>query len=131
MNWLTQTIGTGLIIIAAIDIFITVLYPRTGNSIVSLPLGRGVWHIFRWLARWTKSVRLMAYCGSVVLVVVAIFWIALFLIGFALIVWSMLGEEIVASSGKTPTDFGTAIYYSEFNFTTLGIGDLVPQSTVC
>ena len=131
MNWLTQTIGVGLIIIAAIDIFMTVLYPRTGNSIVSLPLGRGTWHIFRWLARWIKSDRLMAYCGSVVLVVVAIFWIALFIIGFALVVWSMLGDEIVASSGKTPTDFGTAIYYSGFNFTTLGIGDLVPQSTIC
>ena len=131
MNWLTQTIGIGLIIIAAIDIFITVLYPRTGNSIVSLPLGRGIWQVFRWLARWLKSDRLMAYCGSVVLVVVAIFWIALFIIGFALVVWSMLGEEIVASQGKTPTDFGTAIYYSGFNFTTLGIGDLVPQSTIC
>ena len=131
MNWLTQTIGVGLIIIAAIDIFITVLYPRTGNSIVSLPLGRGIWQVFRRLARWTKSDRLMAYCGSVVLVVVAIFWIALFIIGFALVVWSMLGDEIVASSGKTPTDFGTAIYYSGFNFTTLGIGDLVPQETIC
>ena len=64
MNWLTQTIGIGLIIIAAIDIFITVLYPRTGNSIVSLPLGRGIWHIFRWLARSMNSDRLMAYCGS-------------------------------------------------------------------
>ena len=58
----------------------------------------------------------MAYCGSVVLVVVAIFWIALFIIGFALIVWSMLGDKIVASSGKTPTDFGTAIYYSGYRF---------------
>jgi hypothetical protein len=38
MTWLTQTIGIILIIIAAIDIFITVLYPRTGNSIISLPL---------------------------------------------------------------------------------------------
>ena len=96
-----------------------------------MPLGRGIWQIFRRLARWTKSDRLMAYCGSVVLVVVAIFWIALFIIGFALVVWSMLGDEIVASSGKTPTDFGTAVYYSGFNFTTLGVGDLVPQETTC
>ena len=124
-------LNVALIIITAIDIFITVLYPRTGKSIVSLPLGRGIWQIFRRLARWTKSDRLMAYCGSVVLVVVAIFWIALFIIGFALVVWSMLGDEIVASSGKTPTDFGTAVYYSGFNFTTLGVGDLVPQETTC
>lgn len=128
MNWLTQTIGIILIIIAAIDIFITVLYPRISNSIISLPLGKGIWRIFRWLARWMKSDRILAYCGSVVLVFVAIFWITLFIFGFALIVWSMLGDEIVASQGKTPTDFGTALYYSGFNFTTLGVGDLVPQT---
>lgn len=131
MNWLTQTTGVGLIIIAAVDIFVTALYPRTGNSIVSQPLGKGTWRIFRWLARWPKSDYLMAYCGSVILVVVAIFWITLFIIGFALIIWPMLGNEILSSSGKTPTDFGTAVYYSGFNFTTLGVGDLVPKTTTC
>lgn len=43
----------------------------------------------------------------------------------------MSGNQILASQGKTPTDFGTALYYSGFNFTTLGIGDLVPQNTIC
>ena len=37
MAWLTR-IGVVLIVIAAVDIFMTVLYPRTGNSILSMPL---------------------------------------------------------------------------------------------
>lgn len=130
MAGLTQVIGAIVIIIAAIDIFITVLYPRTGNSILSLPLSKGIWQIFRQIARWSKSDRILAYCGSVVLVAIASVWTTLFIIGFALIVWSALGEGIQASQGKTSTDFGTALYYSGFNFTTLGVGDLVPKNTV-
>ena len=65
------------------------------------------------------------------MIVIAVVWIALFILGFAFVNWPVLGDEIVASQGKTPTDFGTALYYSGFNFTTLGIGNLVPKTTVC
>jgi hypothetical protein len=131
MAWLTQTVGVVLIIIAAVDIFMTVLYPRTGKSVLSMALSKGIWSIFRQVAHWIKSDRLLSYCGSVVLIVIALVWISLFIVGFALFVWSSLGNGIQASQGKTPTDFGTALYYSGFNFTTLGIGDLVPRTTVC
>ena len=131
MTWFTRTLGVVLIAIATVDIFITVLYPRTGNSLLSMPICKGTWNIFRQVARWSKSDRLLSYCGSVILVSIATVWIALFILGFALIVWTMLGDEIVSSQGKTPTDFGTALYYSGYNFTTLGMGNLVPQSTIC
>ena len=139
MAWLTRTLGVVLIAIAIIDIFMTVLYPRTGKSLLSMPVSKGTWKIFRQVARWSKSVtrsdaegsRVLSYCGSVVLVFIAIVWIASFIIGFGLIVWTMLGDQIVASQGKTPTGFGTALYYSGYNFTTLGIGNLIPKSTIC
>lgn len=75
--------------------------------------------------------RILAYCGSVVLVAIVLVWTALFIIGFALIVWSALGQGIQASQGKTPNDFATALYYSGFNFTILGVGDLIPKTTIC
>ena len=131
MAWLSRTFGIVLIVIAAVDIFMTVLYPRTGKSILSMPLSRVTWNIFRQVSRWSKSDRLLSYCGSVILVIIAVVWIALFIFGFAFFVWPVLGDEIVASQGKTPTDFGTALYYSGYNFTTLGLGNLVPKSTVC
>lgn len=131
MAWLTRTLGIVLVIIAAVDIFMTVLYPRTGNSILSMPISKGIWNVFRQVARWIKSDRLLSYCGSTILIAIAVVWITLFIIGFALINWPALGDEIVASQGKTPTDFGTALYYSGFNFTTLGIGNLVPKTTFC
>ncbi|WP_052056040.1 potassium channel family protein [Myxosarcina sp. GI1] len=130
MTWLTQTVGVVLIAIAMVDIFITVLYPRTGNSLLSMPISKGTWNIFRQVARWSKNDRLLSYCGSVILIIVAIVWIALFVIGFALFLLPALGTGIQATQGKIPTDFGTAVYYSGFNFTTLGVGDLVPKNTV-
>lgn len=131
MAWLTRIFGVVLVLIAAVDIFMTVLYPRTGNSILSMPIGKGMWNIFRQVARWSKSDRPLSYCGSIILVAIAVVWIALFIIGFAFVNWPVLGDDIQASQGKTPTDFGTALYYSGFNFTTLGIGNLVPKNTIC
>lgn len=55
MAWLSRTFGIVLIVIAAVDIFMTVLYPRTGKSILSMPISRGTWNIFRQLSRWSKS----------------------------------------------------------------------------
>jgi hypothetical protein len=36
----------------------------------------------------------------------------------------------IASEGQTPTDFITALYYSGFSLTTLGVGDLVPKTAI-
>ena len=55
MAWLSRTFGIVLIVIAAVDIFMTVLYPRTGKSILSMPISRGTWNIFRQVSRWSKS----------------------------------------------------------------------------
>lgn len=56
-------------------------------------------------------------------------WFLLLTSGFALIVWPALGASIQASQGPTPTDFATALYYSGYSFTTLGTGDIVPQTS--
>lgn len=56
MAWLTRTFGLVLIAIAAVDIFMTVLYPRTGNSVLSMPISQGMWKIFRQIARWSMAI---------------------------------------------------------------------------
>lgn len=129
MNWLLQLGGTGLILITTVDIFLTVLFPRTGNSLIGLPLSRGTWRLFRWTSRrFTEGQRILTYCGPTLIVAVAVAWIILFVTGFALVIWPALGDEIVASQDNTPTDLATAFYYSAYTFTTLGVGDLVPKT---
>jgi len=130
MGWLAQVIGMGLVLLAIADIYMTVLYPRGDKGIVSLPLSRGLWQLFRLIARATPKNRnsILSYMGPTLMVVTIVVWILLYLIGFALIYWPALGSEIQMESGETPTDFLAAIYYSGFTFSTLGTGDITPQT---
>lgn len=125
-----QLIGVAIILIAFVDVYLTVLYPRTGNSVISLKLSKATWELFRQMSRWpvVGSKNLLSYCGPTILVLTATLWVLAFALGFALLLWPALGTGIQASDGKTPTDFATALYYSGFALTTLGVGDLVPKT---
>ncbi|MBD2465144.1 two pore domain potassium channel family protein [Oscillatoria sp. FACHB-1407] len=134
MGWFTQLIGLGLVILALIDVFLSVLYPRSGKGWLSVPLSRGIWKLFGFMAdlpRWKRQKtrdRILSYAGPTVLVIVIAVWVLLLLFGFALMVWVALGSAIQSSNGPTPTDFITAFYYSGYTLTTSGFGDLVPQT---
>ncbi len=71
MGWLAQVIGTGLVLLAIADIYMTVLYPRGDKGIVSLPLSRGLWQLFRLIAGATPRNRnsILSYMGPTLLVV--------------------------------------------------------------
>lgn len=126
----SQAVGIGLILLASVDVFLTVFYPRTGKSVISLQLSKVTWELFRQISRWlpTNSKNILSYCGPILVVLIAVIWVCTFALGFALLFWPALGQGIQASQGKTPTDFATAFYYSGFTLTTLGVGDLVAKT---
>ena len=117
-------------LVALSDIFLTVLYARDGAGLLSDRLHKGVWRLFRSAARRLPRFkqRLLAFAGPLLLVVTALFWVGLLLLGFSLIAWPALGAQIRANSGPTPTDFAAALYYTGYNLTTLGTGDFVPHT---
>jgi hypothetical protein len=127
---LYQLLGAVIILAASVDIFLTVLYPRTGKSVISIKICRGTWELFRQLSRLPikGSKRILSYCGPSLVIIIVTTWVLAFTLGFALLVWPTLGVGIQASQGETPTDFLTALYYSGFTITTLGVGDLVPKT---
>lgn len=132
MSVLVQVVGTTLILLALVDIYLTVLHPRIDSSLISVPLARTAWQFFRSFV-WTfvpkKRYQLLSYSGPAIVVIIVAAWALLLTFGFALISWTGLGTAIQASQGQTPTDFFTALYYSGFSLTTLGTGDLVPQTS--
>ncbi|HEY9666120.1 MAG TPA: potassium channel family protein [Coleofasciculaceae cyanobacterium] len=130
MDWVAKIVGVGLVVLALVDLYLTVLYPRLSSGILSLPIGKGIWCLFRLAACSipSKDKRLLSHAGAIVLIAIVVVWICLLIGGFALIVWPALGSAIQASQGQTPTDFGTALYYSGYSLTTLGVGDLVPKT---
>ncbi|MGI0486743.1 potassium channel family protein [Pantanalinema rosaneae CENA516] len=131
MQILLQLIGTGLVLLALADIFLTVLHPRAESSVMSIPVARAVWGCFRSLASGLGKQRdsFLSYGGPIIIITIISVWVLLLLVGFALLIWPGLGTAIYAEQGKTPTDFITAVYYAGFALTTLGTGDLTPQTT--
>ncbi|MFL9459180.1 MULTISPECIES: potassium channel family protein [Nostocales] len=130
MKLLVQLVGAGLIVLSLLDIYLTVLFPRLGSSVLSLHLGKVMWRLFRFVARIMpfKDEKVLSHSGPVLMIATVVVWLSLLLYGFALIVWTELGWSIQASDGQTETNFISALYYSGFSLTTLGTGDLTPKT---
>jgi len=131
-SWIARVVGVVLALAVGEDIFYTVLFPGSGRGVLRVPLGRGVWRLFRLAARAVprRRDRLRAYSGPVLVTVNVAAWVLLLATGFAFIDWSALGSAIRASSGPTPTGFATALYYSAYALTTLGTGDIVAKTSL-
>lgn len=131
MNFFVQVVGAVLILLALLDIYLTVLHPRIESSLLSAKIAKGTWYCFRCIAQIFPKQRnqFLTYSGSTTIITIVVAWVLLLVIGFALIVWTGLGTAIQASQGQTPTDFATALYYSGYSLTTLGTGDLVPKTS--
>jgi hypothetical protein len=130
MKLLVQLVGVGLIVLSLLDIYLTVLFPRLGSSVLSLQLGKGMWRFFRLMAKIlpVKNEKVLSHSGPILMIATVAVWLGLLLFGFALIVWTELGWSIQSNKGQTETDFISALYYSGFSLTTLGTGDLTPET---
>lgn len=130
MSLLVQGVGLGLVLLACADICLTVLFPGVESSLISMPLSKGLWRLFHFLAHLIphRKKQLLFYSGPSLVIFLVVLWVSLLVVGFALMVWPGLGSAIQTSEGPTPTNFTTALYYSGYSLTTLGTGDLAPQT---
>lgn len=131
MSVVVSALGALIILVVLQDVFATVLFPASGRGLIRKPLARATWAGFRAAGRWVHGQRrrnLFSYGGPTQIALTLAVWFLLLLLGWALIYAPALGESIVASSGPTDTSWSTAVYYSGFTLTTLGTGDVVPDS---
>ena len=131
-GWLLNLGGVSLVLLTVTDIFLTVLHARGGAGILSPALSTSVWGVFRRSAQLLPqrySSAILSFAGPSLLVATVLTWALLLAVGFAFIIWPGLGTGVTASQGPTPTDFWTALYYSGYSLTTLGIGDLAPKTS--
>lgn len=122
--------GVGLIALALRDVFDTLFHPH-GRGIVSEVLIRAVWGVVRRLARGRP--RVLSYAGPVTFLSVVLSWVALVVVGFALITAPHLPDEYVLGFGVDPggtTGIVDSLYFSLVNMTSLGYGDIVAESDV-
>lgn len=131
---IAEQIG-GAVLVAAIlaDVFLTVLYARMGSGLLSPLIARIVWGCFAVVGRRVGRARakLLSFCGPIILVCLVLFWMLGLSVGNALLFQPMLGASLQASSGKTPTDFITALYAGGSSVSLVAASDFVPRrSTV-
>lgn len=124
-----QISGILIVLLTLLDVFLTVLYARMGSGVISPRLSHIVWRVFRVVARSVQSYcnRIASFCGPVILILLVFTWIAGLTLGNALLFHPVLGSAIQSSSGKTPTDFVSALYAGGSSISIVGSGGFSPQ----
>ncbi|MFL5519039.1 MAG: two pore domain potassium channel family protein [Gemmatimonadales bacterium] len=128
---LEQVIGAGIIVLALVDMFATVLYARINMGPASKLLSRTIWWAFHRVAGWFPQGRrdlIFSFCGPVVVSAMVLDWAMLLTVGSALLIHPALGTAVVASDGATPTDFVTALYAGGGSIAVVGASDFAPKT---
>lgn len=120
--------GIGLIALGLHDSFLTILHPDRDGK-VSYGLNRAIWRITVALAAVSPKRRsyTLGMAGPIMVISDILLWMALPILGYALVMWTAMGTGIRLPSG-VEGQFGDALYYSGVTFTTLGYGDVTPVS---
>ena len=122
---LATVVGVALLVLAIIDVIQTVFQP-IGDGWLSRHLERGIWAVFvRLRRRWPRP---MPFAGPVALFTIVGSWVALVVLGAALVYWPhfpggfMVDRSLVAAGDR----FLNAVYFSLVTLSTLGYGDISP-----
>ncbi len=120
--------GTAILILAVIDIFLTVIH-LGGGGILSKPLSEFIWKIFVLFANRNPESPSLKFAGSIMLVSLFFFWLGLIWVGFSLIFLSDENSVIDSLTGVNANAVGK-IYFVGYTLTSLGNGDLKSGSDV-
>lgn len=128
MTSLSEISGLGVIAVACFDIVVTVLSPEQHGGPLSRRAVSGVYRTALAASTLVGSRKPILCCGPLAVITLVAGWGGLLLFGCGLYCWPHLGDSILAASGETPTHFAAAVYHAGTNLTTLGSGDLLPQT---
>lgn len=123
--------GAVLMAAALLDVFVTVLYARAGTGILSPLVTRGVWRLFRVVARafGGRGGLVLSFCGPGVVVSLVFFWAFVLTLGAALIFHPFLGSGITAENGPTPEGFVTALFVAANSMSIVGSSGFSPRTS--
>src|SRR5438552_10744806 len=133
MAILTTLIAVLMILLVLIDGFEAIILPRrvAHDFRFTRLYYRTTWPLWRFLARQLPRSRrqfgFLSVYGPLSLLGLFASWVALLIVGFALLHWS-LGTNLLPADW--PMDFGTYLYVSGVTFFTLGFADVMPANPV-
>ena len=128
VGWVVTAVGAVLIVFALHEIFSTIWHPG-GRGGMTRKVMTGVWALSRsgGRQRWLHH-----RSGPLAMVAVVFAWLAMILLGWALVYWPHLPTGFLYSSGLDPEahdGLPDALYVSAVTLGTLGVGDIAPIET--
>ena len=126
------TAGVLVVSLTMTDVFYTVLFPASGRGPVRRPLSRVIDAAFRASSGLSERYRatILSYAGPAQVSATLVAWFVMLLVGWAAVYWPALGAGVTAARGGTDESWGTALYYSGYTLTTLGLGDVVATTAL-
>ncbi|MEX0740595.1 MAG: potassium channel family protein [Pseudohongiella sp.] len=121
MSWIFVVIGLAIIGFTLLDLVMTTL-TMEGAGPASNVVSHLTWKCFRLADRWLDSQWLRMLTGSVVLVVLVVFWLACTWLGWVLVFcWD--GIQLINTATQQEASLVDRIYYVGYTITTVGYGD--------
>ncbi len=119
-------------LLALIDLFLTVLYARAGAGFISDQVARSIWRLFCWASRafGRRRAVVLSLSGSFVVVSLVGVWAAILTVGAGLIIHPYLGTSVRSSGGSNSTDFLTALYAGGSSMSLVGSGNYSGETPV-
>jgi len=128
--WLTVPLGLAMIVLAMLDVFLTVLHVQM-ESPISNHLHRTFWRLLLVVTR-PLPVRtrdeILGWGAPLMIVGILVFWAILFVVGFALLYTPFIHDPrvFVFADIEPGHAFGDALYFSAISFFAIGYGDVLP-----
>jgi hypothetical protein len=132
MNVFLSMLGLALILTILGDAFETMVLPRriTRQFRLARLFFRYTWHFWTSMARLISSRKrrdsLLGFFGPLSMLLLIILWATGLIVGFALLNWA---SGSITTTPQGTADFGTYVYMSGTTFFTLGLGDVVPNTS--
>jgi len=129
MRLLAICLGIALILLVAQDAFETIVLPRRVTRRIRLTklFYRVTQHGWNAIGQMIRSSArrdsFRGYMAPLSLLALLIFWAALFILGYGLLLW---GLALPLSAVSNTVSFTTYLYLSSTTFFTLGLGDVSP-----
>jgi hypothetical protein len=127
---LEQALGALVMTLILLDVFFTVLYARTGASVLSGHVAEMVRRVFHLASKafGRHQGTVMSFCGPAVVVLLVAVWDFGLTLGAALVIHPALGTSVTSSSGTTLTDFITALQAGGNSTSIVSSGNFSPQT---
>ncbi len=133
MNLFIGLLGIAILLTILWDVFETIILPRrvTRTFRFARFFFRHSWQLYSALIRRITSTRkresYLSYFGPLSLLILFVLWASALILAFAMLHWAT-GSAVAASQFRS--GFPTDLYFSGTTFFTLGMGDVVPTSTL-